>query len=54
MAELWVLYIVVNIIPKFRENPPRGKGDIERTRNSRLKSMTLNCDLDLESALLSY
>ena len=48
MAELWVLHIVpqVNIWPKFRENLPRGKGDTERTRNSRLKPMTLNCDLD--------
>ena len=37
MAELWVLHIIpqVNIWPKFRENPPRGKGGTERTRNSR-------------------
>ena len=35
----------VNIWPKFRENPPRGKGDTGRTQNSRLKPMTLNCDL---------
>ena len=37
----------VNIWPKFRENPPRGKEDSEWTRNSRLKPMTLNCDLTL-------
>ena len=36
------------------EHPPRGKGDTERTRNSGLKPMNLNCDLDLESAWLSY
>ena len=35
----------VNIWPKFRENPPRGKGDAERKQNSRLKPMTLNCNL---------
>ena len=35
----------VNIWPKFRENPPQGKGDTEQTQNSRLKHMTLNCDL---------
>ena len=35
----------VSIWPKFRENPPRGKGDTERTQNSRLKPVTLNCDL---------
>ena len=35
----------VNIWPKFRENPPRGKRDTERTQNSRLKPVTLNCDL---------
>ena len=35
----------VNIWPKFRENPPRGKGDAEWTQNSRLKPVTLNCDL---------
>ena len=35
----------VNIRTKFRENPPKGKGDTERTKNSRLKPVTLNCDL---------
>ena len=35
----------VNIWPKFRENLLRGKGDTERTQNSRLKPLTLNCDL---------
>ena len=30
-----------NIQPKFKENPSRGIGDMERTRNSRLKPMTL-------------
>ena len=56
MAELWVLHIfpLVDIWPKFRQNPIRGKGDTERTRNSRLKHMAFNCDLDLKSAWLSY
>ena len=43
----------VKIWPKFTENPPRGKGDTERTQNSRLKPH----DLELwpcESAWLSY
>ena len=44
----------VNIWPKFKENPSAGTGDTERTRNSRLKPVTLNCDLDLVSARLSY
>ena len=35
----------VNIWPKFRENPLWGKGDTEWTKNSRLKPVTLNCDL---------
>ena len=43
-----------NIWPKFKENPSRGIGDMERTRNSRLKPMTLTCDLDLELAWLTY
>ena len=36
-----------NIWPKLKENPSRGKGDIEYTRNSGLKLATLNCDLVL-------
>ena len=43
-----------NIWPKLKENPSRGKGDIEWTRNSGLKLATLNCDLVLESPRLSY
>ena len=43
-----------NIWPKLKENPSRGKGDIEWTRNSGLKFATLNCDLVLESPWLSY
>ena len=43
-----------NIWPKLKENPSRGKGDIEWTRNSGLKLATLNCDLVLESPWLSY
>ena len=44
----------VNIWPKFKENPSTGIGDTERTWNSRLRPVTLNCDLDLVSTLLSY
>ena len=44
----------VNIWPKFKENPSTGKGYTERPRNSRLNPVTLNCDLDLVSAWLSY
>ena len=35
----------VNISLKFRENHPRGTGDTEQTQNSRLKPVTLKCDL---------
>ena len=44
----------VSIWPKFKENPSTGIGDTERTQNSRLKPVTLNCDLDILSAWLSY
>ena len=40
-----------NIWPKFHENLSKGSGDMERTRK---RWMTFNCDLDLESASLSY
>ena len=38
---------------KFNENPSRGKGDVERTGNQRLKLVTFNCDLDLVWVWLS-
>ena len=40
-------------MPKFNEDPPRDKGDIEQAPNSRLKLVTFNFDLALESAWLS-
>ena len=40
--------------PKFNENPFRGEGNIEQTRNARLKLDILECGLDLESAWLSH
>ena len=43
-----------NISQVFKENPSRGKGDMEPTPNSRLKLVTFNCDIDLKSAGLSY
>ena len=44
----------VSIWPKLNENSFRSKGDMAQTRNSRLKLVTFNCDLYLESAWLSY
>ena len=43
--------IKANIWPKFHENLSKGSGDMEQTRKRRT---TFNCDLDLESASLSY
>ena len=34
---------------KFNENRPKGSGDIERKRNSRVNPLTLTCDHGLES-----
>ena len=31
---------------KFNENRPKGSGDMERTRNSKVNPMTLTCDLE--------
>ena len=38
-----------NIWVKLHENRPKGSGDMERTRNSKVNHLTLTCDLDLES-----
>ena len=35
-----------NIWVTFNENRQKGSGDIEMTRNSRVNSMTLTCDLE--------
>ena len=35
-----------NIWVKFNENRPKGSGDMERTRNSRVNPLTLTCDLE--------
>ena len=35
---------VINIQVKFNENSSKGSGDMERTSNSRVKLMTLNCE----------
>ena len=40
--------------PKFNKYLSKGSGDMEWTWNSRLELVTFNCDLDLESACLSY
>ena len=40
----------VSILPKFNENLLKSSGDMERTQNARLKLVTFDCDLDLESA----
>ena len=39
---------------KFKENLFKGEGDVERTRNARLKHVTFSCDLGFESAWLNY
>ena len=41
----------VNILSKFNVNPSCGKGDMKQTQYQRLKLVTLDCYLDLESAL---
>lgn len=43
-----------NVLQKFDKYPSRGTEDIERKRISRLKLVTFNYELDLESARLSY
>ena len=35
-----------NIWVKFNENQPKGSGDMEKTRNSRVNPLTVTCDLD--------
>ena len=42
----------INIWVKLKENRSKGSEDMEWTPNSRLKPMTINCDL--ESVLLSH
>ena len=39
----------VNTLQKFHENLLKSSGDMEGTRNARLKHVTFNCDLDLGS-----
>ena len=39
---------------KFNENHSNGSGDMVQTQISRVNPMTLNCDLDLESAEPSH
>ena len=34
---------------KFHENRSKGSGDMEQILDSRVKHLTLTCDLDLES-----
>ena len=45
------VYFLTEIIiwVMFNENCLKGSRDLEQTRNTRVNSMTLNCDLDLES-----
>ena len=40
----------VNDLFKCNENPLRGLGDMEHTRNKMLNSFTCHCHPDLESA----
>ena len=41
------------LLRNFNENCLKDLGDMERTRNARLKHVILNCDLDLRSVWLS-
>ena len=43
-----------NIWSKVKKYLSKGSGDMEWTWNARLKLVTFNCDLDLESACFSY
>ena len=38
-----------NIWRKFKENHPKGSGDMEKTSHSRVNLLTLACDHGLES-----
>ena len=48
------MYLAQITTLKFNENPFRSKRDIELTQNARLKLVTYESDLGLESAWLSY
>ena len=39
--------IIIDICAKLFVNPTRGSKDIERTRNTVIQYLILNCDLDL-------
>ena len=43
-----------NIRVKININLSKGSGDMERTQNSRVNHMTLKCDLDIESAYVTF
>ena len=36
----------MNIWVKFNKNQPKGSGDMEKTRNSRVKPLIVTCDHD--------
>jgi len=46
--------IILDICAKFFVNPPRGAKDIERTRNTVIHCLILDCDLDLEPTLVKH
>ena len=46
--------IILDICAKLFVNPTRGSKDIERTRNTVIQCLILDCDIDLEQTLLKH
>jgi len=46
--------ITLDICAKLFVNPTRGSKDIERTRNTVIQCLILDCDLDLEPTLVKH
>jgi len=46
--------IILDICAKLFVNPTRGSKDIERTRNTVIQCLILDCDLDLEATLVKH
>ena len=46
--------IIIDICAKIFVNPTRGSKDIERTRNTVIQCLILNCDLELNLTLVKH
>jgi len=46
--------IILDICAKLFVNPTRGSKDIERTQNTVIQCLNLDCDLDLEPTLVKH